>query len=62
MKCQYLENKIPYKAEIWYLEVAHDADFDCCIEICINRQNWSNHSEDNEDIKMSTLSRAKFGI
>ena len=42
MKCQYLGNEIKYEAEICYLEMIHDADFDYCIEIRINRQNCSN--------------------
>ena len=43
MKCQYLGNEIKYEAEICkleeQLEVIYDADFDYCIEICINRKN-----------------------
>ena len=42
MKCQYLGNEIKYEAEIWKVEAIYDADFDYCIELCINRQNWSN--------------------
>ena len=41
MECQYLGNEIRYESEICYLGVAYDADFDYCIGIRINQQNWS---------------------
>ena len=30
-----------YEGEMCYIEVIYDADFDCCIEIYISRQNLS---------------------
>ena len=33
MKCQYLGNETKYEAELWYMEVIHNADFDYYVEI-----------------------------
>ena len=46
MNCQYLGNEIKYDSKICYVGVIYDADYDYCIEICINRQNLqSNYFE-----------------
>ena len=31
--CQYLGNEIKYGAEIWYVKLTYDADFDSCPNI-----------------------------
>ena len=37
--CWYLRNEMKYKAEIWYLAVIYDNDFNYEIKILINWQN-----------------------
>ena len=39
INCWYLSNEMKYEAEIWYLEVIYDYNFDYDMKILINWQN-----------------------